>query len=221
MTNQREQIVEEAQAARPQGEVLAAVEPADPQGGAEAAEPARPQGEAQLADLHAEEQTASGMRDLSRMLLNVGILLVLVWLVFTFFLGVKMAPNDDMSPRMSAGDILLYYRIDKQPAAQDVIVLTKNGTEYVGRVVAVGGDTVDITNESALIINDNMVIEDKIFYPTPRYEGFVDYPLVLAPEEYFVLVDQREGGEDSRYYGPVSADEIQGTVIGQFRRTGI
>lgn len=161
------------------------------------------------------------VRELRRMLLNVLTVLVVLWAAFSFFLGVMMAPNDDMSPRISAGDLLLYYRIDRSPTAQDVIVLKKNGTEYVGRVIAVGGDTVEITKDEALIVNGNMVIEDMIFYATPYYEGFVDYPLTLSADEYFVLADKREGGEDSRYYGPVSGKEIKGTVIGQFRRAGI
>lgn len=161
------------------------------------------------------------MRELTEMLKNMLMLLIILWAVFAFFLGIKMAPNDDMNPRISAGDILIYYRIDKSPKAQDVVVLNKNGTDYVGRVVAVGGDTVDITKEDALIINGNMVIEDNIFYKTPYYEGFVEYPLTLADGEYFVMADKREGGEDSRYYGKVFKEEIKGTVIGQFRRDGI
>lgn len=161
------------------------------------------------------------MRELTDMLKNMLILLIILWVAFAFFLGIKMAPNDDMSPRISAGDILVYYRIDKSPTAEDVIVLKKNGTDYVGRVVAAPGDTVDITKEDALKVNGNMVVEDNIFYKTPLYEGFVEYPLTLAEGEYFVLTDKREGGEDSRYYGPVSKSEIKGTVIGQFRRSGI
>lgn len=148
-------------------------------------------------------------------------LFLILWLTFAFFLGIKMAPNDDMNPRISAGDILVYYRVDRTPSAQDVVVLKKNGTDYIGRVVAVSGDTVEITEEANLIVNGNMVIEDMIYYSTPYYEGFVDYPVKLGSDECFVLADKREGGEDSRYYGPVSYKEIRGTVIGQFRRGGI
>lgn len=161
------------------------------------------------------------MREVLDMLKNVLMLLILLWAVFTFFLGIKMAPNEDMSPRISAGDILVYYRIAKDPKAEDVVVVKKNGTDYVGRVIAKGGDSVDITKDEALIVNGNMVVEDNIFYSTPYYEGFVEYPLTLNADEYFILADKREGGEDSRYYGPVSKSEIKGTVIGQFRRGGI
>ena len=145
--------------------------------------------------------------------------IVVIWLIFAFAIGIKMVPNDDMYPRMDAGDIMMYYRIDKQVIAQDVIVLKKNDTEYVGRVVAVGGDTVEVTKERNLIINDNVVVENNIFYPTPLYEGFQEYPVKLAADECFVLVDQRDGGEDSRYYGPVKQTEIKGTVIGLYRRS--
>lgn len=161
------------------------------------------------------------LKALLDMLRSLAMILIILWLAFSLFLGIKMAPNDDMKPRISAGDILVYYRLDKDPSAEDVVVLKKNGTDYVGRVVAVAGDTVDITDKSALIINGNSVVEDMIYYATPRYEGFVEYPVTLKEGECFVLSDKREGGEDSRYYGPVSVREIKGTVIGQFRRGNI
>ena len=149
------------------------------------------------------------------------ITIFILWAIFTFVLGVKMAPNDDMVPRVSAGDILLFYRIDKQVDTKDVIVIEKNDTCYVLRVIAAEGDTVDITEESGLVINGKPASEENIYYSTPRYEGFVEYPVTLEKDECFVLADKREGGEDSRYFGPVKIKEIRGTVIGQFRRAGI
>jgi len=161
------------------------------------------------------------MREALNSTKNLILIFVLIWFMFTFFLGIKMAPNDDMSPRISAGDILLYYRLNKTPTAQKVVVLKKNDTFYVGRVVAVGGDTVEITKDSNLVINGNTVIEERIFYKTSYFEGFVDYPVTLKDGEYFILVDKRVDGEDSRYYGVVSQNEIKGVVIGQFRRSYI
>lgn len=154
------------------------------------------------------------------MLRTLIILIIILWALFAFVIGIKMVPNDDMTPRMDAGDIMLYYRIMTNPSSQNVVVLKKNGTEYVGRVVAKGGDTVEITEEANLIVNGNMVVESNIFSSTPSYEGFVEYPLTLASDECFVLSDKREGGEDSRYYGPVKYSEIKGLVIGLYRRSG-
>ena len=148
-------------------------------------------------------------------------LFLVLWLLFFFCVGIKMAPNDDMYPRISAGDFVLYYKFTHAISNQDVVVLEKNDTIYLGRVVARSGDTVEITDKENLIINGNMIVESNIFYPTPRYEGFADYPVTLGEDEYFILADKREGGEDSRYYGPVTRKEIKGVVVGQYRRSGI
>ena len=144
----------------------------------------------------------------------------ILWVLFFFVVGVKMVPNDDMSPRMDAGDIMLYYKMSPVMSVQDVVVVKKNGTEYVGRIVARSGDTVDITDEENLVINGNTVVENKIFYSTPRYEGFQEYPVKLKEDEYFILADKRNGGEDSRYYGPVKRSDIRGNIIGLYRRAG-
>lgn len=161
------------------------------------------------------------MKEFVKMMTSLAMVLVMVWLLFAFFLGIKMAPNDDMLPKIGAGDIVVYYRIDRDPALNDVMMLKKNKTDYLGRVVACGGDEVNITKEGALYVNGNQVIEDQIFYQTQPYEGFVEYPLKLAADECFILADSRDGGEDSRYYGPVKKSEIKGTVIGLFRKNRI
>ena len=103
----------------------------------------------------------------------------------------------------------------------EVVVLNKNDTIYLGRVIAVGGDTVDITDDATLIVNGNAISEPKIFYTTPRFEGYEEYPQTVPEGEYFILVDRREGGEDSRYYGPVSESEILGKVITAVRRNNL
>ena len=161
------------------------------------------------------------MKDFLELIKKIILLIIILWALFSFLVGVKMVPDDDMEPRLSPGDILLYYRLDKSGSLRDVLVVKKNDTEYIGRVIAAGGDKVEITEDSILMVNDNMVVEQNIYYPTTYYEGFLEYPLILAEDEYFLLSDKREGGEDSRYYGPVKKEEILGTVICQYRRGGI
>ena len=56
--------------------------------------------------------------------------------------------NDDMAPRISAGDLLLYYRLANDWATGDVMVFEKDGEQYVGRIVAHGGDTVEVTDQA-------------------------------------------------------------------------
>ena len=158
------------------------------------------------------------MKNFVRMMTSLTLVLVMIWLLFTFFLGIKMAPNDDMSPTINAEDIVVFYRLDKQPSLQDVVMLDKNNTDYLGRVIGMPGDEKKNKKKGGLFVNGYQVFEDTIFYDTMQYEGFVQYPVKLGNGEYFVLVDKREGGEDSRYYGVVTQKDIQGSVIGLFRR---
>ena len=79
-------------------------------------------------------------------LIRLAFLLVFLWVLFGLLFGITTMKNNDMSPRISAGDLLFYYRLEK-PKSGDVVVLQKAGEKYVGRVIAAGGDTVEITEE--------------------------------------------------------------------------
>ncbi len=161
------------------------------------------------------------IRDLQITGVYVIVFALALWILFGWIIGFATMPNNDMYPRLDAGDLVLYYRIDKDVKAQDVIVFEKNDTRYIARVVAVAGDTVEITDDEHLVINGNKVIENNIYESTPRYNGYTEYPLTLGDNECFVLVDKRSGGEDSRYYGAVNRKEIIGTVITIARRNAL
>ena len=166
------------------------------------------------------------VKDYQFFLLRLAAFVLVVWLLFFVFIGVMHMPTTDMYPRIDAGDFVLYYRLDKDVKAQDIVVLEKDIPDvgkkvFVCRVVAVAGDTVEITEDKRLMVNGNIMIEQNIFYPTPKYEGSVTYPLTLGEDECFVLADSRNGGTDSRYFGPVEKDEIYGTVITIVRRNNL
>ena len=146
---------------------------------------------------------------------------VMLWILFGLVFGLAPVRNDDMMPRLSAGDLMLYYRLTQTYHAQDVVVLKKDGVTYTARIVAQGGDKVEITDDAALKVNDSIVLENDIYYTTPKYDDLVSYPVTLAENEFFVLCDYREGAKDSRYFGPVSRGEIKGKVITVLRRSGL
>ena len=156
-------------------------------------------------------------------LIRLAVLVLIIWVLFFFIIGVIRMPSTDMFPRIDAGDLVVYYRLDKDVKAGDVIVFETDVPEMEGkqrivsRVIAVAGDKVEITDGKQVIVNGNVLVESNIFYPTPRYEGFVEYPLTLKDGECFVLSDSRNGGMDSRYFGPVRKEEIKGTVISIMR----
>ena len=161
------------------------------------------------------------MAEVRLFLTRLTAMVLLMWVLFGLISGICPMKNEDMMPRISSGDLLLYYRLQQSFVSGDVIVLQKDGKRYVGRVAAHGGDTVEITEDAQLSVNGSTVIENDIYYSTPRYESGIAYPVTLAENEVFVLCDYREGAKDSRYFGPVSKSEIKGKVITIVRRSNL
>ena len=163
------------------------------------------------------------IRALRSFLFRLAALALVVYILLFHIVGVAIMPSGDMSPRLDAGDMLLYYRIDRDPKAQDIVVIEKadSGQTFVLRVVAKEGDTVEVTEEKGLCVNGNTLIENNIFHLTMPYEGRVEYPVTMKAGEYFVMADLRNGGMDSRFFGPVTREEIKGIVITLLRRNNL
>lgn len=161
-------------------------------------------------------------------LLRLLLLIIVIWVLFFKIIGITRMPSGDMYPRIDAGDFTLFYRLEKNPRAQDIVVLEKVTPDsggkkqlYISRVIAAPGDSVEITDTGSVVVNGNALVESNVFYATPAYEGFTTYPLTLGEDEYFVLADKRNGGEDSRYFGPVKRSELVGTLITILRRNNL
>lgn len=168
-----------------------------------------------------KSQKSRDIREVRRFFLYALLMFSMIYVMFSFVIGLAVAPNGDMYPRIDQGDMLLYYRLPTALREHEVVVFTKNETNYVGRIVACPQDRCEVTEEEQVRINGNRILENDIFYATPIYEGFVHYPVELAHDEFFILGDKREGAEDSRYFGPVKRSEILGIVITVIRRNHI
>ncbi len=157
-------------------------------------------------------------RELVRLAGRLAAMAALLWLVFGVLFGLCAMPNDQMSPRLYAGDLILYYRQIRTLHDRDVVVARADGETVVARVVARGGDTLEITG-GTLRVNGSTVFENEIFYSTDAYEGGTTYPLTLEQDEVFLLCDHREGAKDSRWFGPVTTHDVKGKVITVLRRS--
>ena len=166
-----------------------------------------------------------GFKNFHWFLIYLAIVLLVIWVLFFKIIGITHMPNMDMSPRVDAGDLLIFYRLDRDASFRELVIFEKviPGEQkkrlMVGRVIGAPGDTIEINESNHPIVNGNVIVEDMIYSETPKRDDMVTYPLTLGEDEYFILVDGRKEGLDSRYFGPVKKKELLGTVINVIRRS--
>ena len=94
---------------------------------------------------------------------------------------------------------LAYLRED--PKRNDVIIFSqsKNGRGYynIKRVIGLPGETVEIINGEVYI--DSEKLQEVIPVETMRVAGLADEAILLGENEFFVLGDNRNYSEDSRF----------------------
>ncbi len=125
-----------------------------------------------------------------------------------------------MKPSIVGGDLVIYYRFDKNYVASDAVVVKYQGKFITSRVMAVAGDTVDIS-ENGLIINGALQQEPEIRSATNLFSNKVKFPLTLGEGQVFLLGDNRANATDSRIFGPVNCSATYGKVITLLRRRNI
>jgi signal peptidase I len=157
------------------------------------------------------------MQEIIYLLIKIDCLLLVFGLLVIFVFGLIRYSDAAMEPAVQDGDLVLFYRLDKDYVASDVVVLDYEGRFQVQRVVAVAGDTVDITDEG-LFINGALQEEPSVYERTIRYLEGIDFPVTLNEGEVFVLGDNRDSSTDSRIYGPVKAADTCGKVMTVIRR---
>lgn len=81
---------------------------------------------------------------------------------------------------------------------------------YVKRIIGLPGETVQIVGETILINGEPL--EENFGKDPITFEGVAEEPIVLGEDEYFVLGDNREVSQDSRYeeVGNIKEDLIVG-----------
>ncbi|GAA2937304.1 signal peptidase I [Enterococcus raffinosus] len=159
-------------------------------------------------------------QELFSLVVKLAILLTLAYFVVHFVYGITRYPDDSMVPAVKSGDVALYYRLNKNYVASDVVALEYENDLQLRRVVAIEGDTVDITEEG-LEINNHLQAEHQIYEETLPYTEGIDYPVKIGTGEVFVLGDKREAAIDSRVYGPIKTKDTLGKVITILRRRSI
>ncbi|MCI8337141.1 MAG: signal peptidase I [Lachnospiraceae bacterium] len=125
--------------------------------------------------------------------------------------------GQDMTPTLENGDRILVnkmsYRIHSIKR-NDVVIVRQSGSEHnyysADRVIGLPGETVQIKEGRVYI--DGERLKEKYRFPVMENGGVALEEITLDEDEYFVLCDNRNGGEDSRNanVGNVLRDNIVG-----------
>ncbi len=109
-----------------------------------------------------------------------------------------------MNTTLNDGDKIIINKIaylKKDPERYDVIVFnqSKNGHGYynIKRVIGLPGETIEIINGYVYINGEKL--EEEIIVEPMNIAGLAKEELLLQENEFFVLGDNRNSSEDSRF----------------------
>ena len=164
--------------------------------------------------------------------------LAILLLLFTFVLRICRVEGASMENTLHEGENLVLYSLFYQPEQDDIVVFHLTDEEpnlekmLVKRVIATGGQTVEIDFKNKTITVDGVLYEDEhavlknnadaiidqylYFRPDWKYESATDTMTVNVPEGYlFVLGDNRNFSRDSRDSSIMFVDErcVLGKVV--------
>ncbi len=169
-------------------------------------------------------------RDVLDWVETFAVALCAVVLLFTFVFRVVTVDGESMENTLHDGEKLIISDLFYTPKTGDVIITSV--PEYYGdeplvkRVIATGGQTVDIDFKNWIVTVDGKPIAidengEPTYEPYVKYVAGQDmikenhsmsYPLTVPEGYVFIMGDNRNDSSDSRYFGVVDERNIIGKV---------
>jgi len=160
----------------------------------------------------------STLLSLMREFFEVIVLAVILYFGISFAIQAVHVEGLSMFATLNDNDYLIADKIDYRfhpPQRGDIIILrppTDNSKDFIKRVIALPGERL-LIRDGIVYINGNKLDEP---YLPEAWTTFNNWPTngsdgqVMGPNEYFVMGDNRNRSQDSRIFGPITRDRIDG-----------
>ena len=168
-----------------------------------------------------ERERRSVLATIAPVILGICIALLLR----AFVIGVYYVPSGSMLETIHEGDLVLGERVSsllgQEPSPGDVVTFESPltpGETLVKRVIAVGGQTVDIVDGSVVVDGEPLSEPYVSSSPTVSLSDMdgsagISYPYTVPEGCVWVMGDNRANSLDSRYFGPVSVDDVTSRAL--------
>lgn len=180
----------------------------------------RTQNPANISDVIKRRRSKTAIRaGYVSLLWRVVLLAVVGYLIFTQIFLVTQARGIGMFPAIKDGDLIIAFRLQEAYEKNDVVIYKVDGNRKVGRFIAQGSDIVTLDDTGSLLVN-GAVQAGEIMYPTYAKEN-IQYPYQVPEDHVFILGDYRTQTQDSRDFGPIPIEDVEGKIITILRRRGL
>ena len=162
------------------------------------------------------QEETNKLRRMIVWLVDIIVVISLAWFVVYGFGTQIRITGQSMTPELRSEDVVLMNRLSYDmgsPKRFDVVVFEREDKKpNVKRVIGLPGETVQIKN-GQIYIDDKPLEADKGLGQV-SLAGLAENPVVLEEDEYFLLGDNRDSSEDSRFVkiGNVKRRQIRGKV---------
>lgn len=148
--------------------------------------------------------------------------IIAIMVIFTFVFRIVGVSGPSMMDTLNNDDWLMVSAFITEPERGDIVIVTQPNSfdePIVKRVIAVGGDTIDIDFDTASVyVNGEKLNEPYLGSPTTNDEYAWNYPITLKEGQVFVMGDNRQHSTDSRSadIGLIDENYILGQVMVRF-----